>query len=174
MSKTIIITGTSGSGKSSTAKVLSETLPGTWALISQDDIRSMVKAGYASPVDGWNDNTKRQWDTSINICCDMVRRYRDADINCILDIFAPSNEFQTWQSAWEPRLKGVDYRLFVLRPNAETTVKRHIHRQGKMSLETIKQNHKLFEGWDNKTATIIDSTNQTLDETVALISQSIY
>ncbi len=92
MSKTIIITGTSGSGKSSTAKVLSATLPGTWAHISQDDIRSMVKAGYKSSAEEWTDDTKNQWDTSIDICCDMITRYNEYGINCILDLFIPRFE----------------------------------------------------------------------------------
>ncbi|MDQ5913171.1 MAG: hypothetical protein QG659_593 [Patescibacteria group bacterium] len=169
MSKVVILTGTSGSGKSSTSKVLSGTLPGTWALISQDDIRELVKAGYKSAAEEWTDDTKNQWEVSIDICCDMIKRYHQYDINCILEMFAPPSEFEKWK----PKLNGIDYQLFVLMPNLETTLERHRGRKGKMTEEQIRENHEWFTSWQPDQATIIDPSNQTLEETVAFISQSI-
>lgn len=169
MSKVIIITGTSGSGKSSTAKVLSKTLSGTWAHISQDDIRSMIKAGYKSSAEEWTDDTKNQWDTSVDICCDMINRYHQYGINCILDLFAPPSEFEKWK----PKLENIDYQLFVLVPDVETVVHRNAHRENKMQEAKVRENYEWFTAWKPNQATIIDSSDQSLDETVAVISQSI-
>ena len=169
MSKVLIITGTSGSGKSSTSKVLSGTLPGTWALISQDDIRSLIKAGYKSTAAKWNNETKNQWETSIDICCDMIKRYYQHNINCILELFAPPSEFEKWK----PNLVGINYQLFVLVPDIETVVYRNANREPRMKEAKIRENHEWFTAWQPDQATVIDSSNQTLEETVALIRQSI-
>lgn len=169
MSKVLIITGTSGSGKSSTSKVLSETLPGTWALISQDDIRGLVKAGYKSAGEDWTDETRKQWEASIDICSDMIKRYRQYGINCILELFAPPSEFEKWK----PKLKNTDYQLFVLIPTVETVIHRNANRELKMKESKIRENHEWFTVWQPEQAKIIDSTNQTLEETVELISHSI-
>lgn len=173
MSKVVIITGTSGVGKSSTSSRLADTLQGTWALISQDDVRSMVKSGYLTPVNGWDDETQRQWDVSITICCDMVKRYQEANINCILEIFAPARDLKAWETSWQPKLDGLNYQLFVLLPDVETTVARHKSRSGSMTETRIKENHKLFANWKDDSATIIDSSHQTLEETTELLKQLI-
>lgn len=50
--KSSYCTGSSASGKSSAVSALANSLPGTWAVISQDGVRSIVKAGYLTPVNG--------------------------------------------------------------------------------------------------------------------------
>lgn len=169
MTKIIIITGTSASGKSSVASLLAKSLPGTWALISQDDVRSIVKAGYLSPVNGWDHETQHQWDVSIDICCDLVKRYQKAGINCILEIFAPARDFKTWEISWKPKLEGLHYQLFVLLPDIETVATRHKSRSGTMTEARIRENYRLFANWNGNSATVIDSSDQTLEETVNLI-----
>lgn len=172
-SKVILITGPSASGKSTVANILANSQASTWALISQDDVRSQVKSGYSSPIEKWDDETKRQWNTSVDICCDMVKRYQQTGINCILEMFAPASEFQPWQATWQEKLKDVHYQLFVLLPDAKTTVARHRHRNGTMTEERIRQNHKLFTGWKDNSAVVIDSSKQTMQETAATIERQI-
>ncbi len=46
MAKILLINGPSGAGKSTTAKAFLEKCEGTWAFVSQDDVRDLIKSGY--------------------------------------------------------------------------------------------------------------------------------
>lgn len=165
MSKVIIVTGPSGAGKSTTAKHLAEKSVGEWAIVSQDDIRALVKAGYRPADIEWTDATKRQWDVSVLIATDMIKRYFEAGINCVVDLFAPPSEFEKWKE----HIKSVDYRLIVLLPDVETTVKRNSDRENIMKEEKIRENHSWFMQWESDVATIIDTSKQTLNDSIKQI-----
>ncbi len=152
MSKVIILTGPSGAGKSSVAKELAENLTGVWSLISQDETRTLIKAGFKSPDETWTDETKRQWEVSIAICCDMIKHYYEADISCIIELFAPPVEFEKWKK----RLESIDYELVVLLPSIEETVRRNANRKIPMKEHQIRENHEWFSQWKPSKATIID------------------
>lgn len=169
MSKIVIITGPSGAGKSTVAKEISEHLQGTWALISQDGVREHVKAGYRHADGEWDDETKRQWEASIAICCDMIRRYREANINCVVDIFAPPSEFEKWSRI----LKELEYKLIVLLPSIDKAVHRNANRELMMKESKIRENHAWFTKWESSEAVVIDTTNQTIAETVESIEAAI-
>ncbi len=169
MSKIIIITGPSGAGKSTIAKKLAETLDGTWALISQDDTRELIKAGYKDADIEWTDETRKQWEVSIYICCDMVRRYYEANINCVVELFAPPTEFEKWKQ----QLKDIFYELFVLLPDVEKTVYRNANRELSMKEEKIRENYEWFTQWKPNEATIIDTTKHSAEESAAEIKRNI-
>lgn len=165
MSKVIIITGPSGAGKSTTTKYLAEKSVGEWAIINQDDIRALVKAGYRPADIEWTDATKRQWNVSILIATDMIKRYFDAGINCVVDLFAPPSEFEKWKEY----IGDVDYQLIVLLPDVETTVKRNANRENIMKEDKIRENHGWFMQWKPSEATIIDTSKQTLTTSIKQI-----
>lgn len=172
MSKTIILTGPSGAGKTTTCKRFLESASGEWAYINQDEIRQLILAGYESAGDyyqNWNDGTKRQWAASIPICVDIAKRYSEYGINCILDIFAPPEEFERWK----PFLKNLDYSLIVLLPDEETTVLRNAERDDRSKLKEnkIRQNHALFGGWKNQNVNIIDTSAINLKESLEKIKR---
>lgn len=169
MTQTIIITGPSGAGKSTVALAVAEQMPDTWAFISQDGMREHIKAGYCHADVEWTDETRRQWEVSITICCDMVKRYHEANISCVVEMFAPPSEFEKWKQ----QLKGFDYKLVVLLPDVQKTVDRNANRELKMKEEKIRENHEWFTKWEPTEAIIIDSSNLSVDETVERVKELV-
>lgn len=169
MSEVIFITGPSGAGKSTITRQLAETLAGTWALVSQDGTRTLIKAGYKDPDAPWTDDTRKQWEVSIGICCDMVKRYYQAGIHCVAEIFAPPEEFGKWRQA----LAGVQYRVFVLLPDLEETVRRNANRELPMPEASIRKNHEWFTHWKPPEATILDTTSCSLEESMHEIKRRL-
>lgn len=169
----LIITGPSGAGKTTTCKALASRLDGVWAYINQDELRQMVVAGYSSAKDydyNWSEETKRQWEVSIPICVDIMKRYNQFGINCMLDIFAPPNEFEEWQKL----IGDTSYKLIVLLPSQEETVKRNRGRSERSRLKDkkIQINHDVFEPWKKSAdKLVLDTTNISVETAVKNIKQ---
>lgn len=144
-------------------------MAGTWALVSQDETRTLIKAGYKDPDVPWTDATRKQWEVSIVICCDMVKRYYQAGIHTVVEIFAPPEEFEKWQTA----LTGIPYRLFVLLPDLEETVRRNANRELPMPEASIRKNHEWFTQWKPAEATILDTTRCSPAESVTEIAAQL-
>ena len=171
MSEIVILNGPSGAGKSTTAKAFLEQAEGTWAYVCQDDMRDLVKKGYRSAngmPDTWDAEVKNQMSVSIPLCADMVRRYAEYGINCVLDLYAEADDFTAWQQA----LQDIEYTLFVLLPDLESTLLRNQERSGTARLtdEKIAYNHGNFvhANWPSDT-TIIDTSKLTVNEVVQKI-----
>lgn len=169
MSDVIFITGPSGAGKSTITRHLAGTLAGTWALVSQDETRTLIKAGYKDPDAPWTDATRKQWEVSISICSDIVKRYYQVGIHCVVEIFAPPEEFGKWKQA----LAEVPYKLFVLLPDLDETVRRNANRELPMPEASVRKNHEWFTQWKPGEATILDTTNSSLEESVKEIKRHL-
>lgn len=174
MAKLVLITGPSGAGKTTVSKSLPKQLAGEWAYISQDDLRQLVIAGYASADDyehEWSEEVRRQWNVSIPICVDVAKRYLDVGINCIIDFYAPPNEFEKWQH----ELRDISYTLIVLRPDLKTTLKRNSTRDERARLKDNKivQNHQAFEEWQHYNAEVVDTSKETVSTTIQTIEKII-
>ena len=168
MSKVIILTGSSGAGKSSAGEKLAKTLLGTWAFISQDGTRKFIKSGFKSPDEPWTDETKKQWEVSIAICSDMIKRYHQAEINCVVELFSPPAEFEKWRK----RLKNIPYTLIVLLPNLEENIRRNANRKIPMKEFQVRENYEWFSAYKTDQAIILDTSHQTLAETVKHIKKN--
>lgn len=164
-----MITGPSGAGKSTVSEYITANSTGTWALISQDEIREHIKAGYRRADLNWDNETKKQWDVSINICCDMIRRYNETNINCIVELFSPPSEFEKWQE----KINDLSYKLIVLLPSEEQTVYRNANRKSRMKESKIRENYEWFTQWSESKAIIIDTTKQSTMETIKSIEEII-
>lgn len=146
MAKIILINGPSGAGKSTTSKALMAKMTGVWAYIAQDDMRDLVKTGYESAngmIDTWSASLKNQMAVSIPLCCDMIRRYNEFNISCIVDFFADPADFKHWLH----ELDGLNYENFILLPNLATTIARNNKRTGtaRLSDEKVRVNHAKFD-----------------------------
>jgi cytidylate kinase len=174
MSEVLLITGPPGAGKTTASKEFAKTADGMWALIEQDAIRQLVKAGFKNPSDPWTKDTEMQMNASIDICGDMARRYQQYGINCIVDCFVTLDPyvFDKWQAA----LKEVTYKIVVILPEMQTAVARNNQRTGDERLKEtqVRDQHKLLSAWRHDTrAIIIDSTNMDINGVVQAISDSV-
>lgn len=141
-----------------------------WAVVEQDEVRQLVKAGFKNPADPWTKNTETQMNVSIAICGDMARRYQQSGINCIIDCFITLDPyvFDKWQTA----LEGIAYKIIVLLPQADTALARNNQRTGDAQLneKLVNDQHKEFSDWRNDPrATIIDTTNMDVSDVVQAI-----
>ncbi len=89
VSTTIMITGPAGAGKSQAAAAWAARGVTPRACIDTDVLRLHVRAGFAAPEHGWNDETQRQWDVAMELWPAMVRVYQRHDVDCVIDIYAP-------------------------------------------------------------------------------------
>jgi predicted ATPase len=167
MSQILLLTGPPGAGKTTASKEFAQTAGGTWALVEQDAIRQLVKAGFKNPSDPWTKATETQMNVSIAICGDMARRYHQAKVNCIIDCFITLDPyvFDKWQAA----LEDIPYKLVVFLPESEKAVAQNNQRTGDARLkeELVIEQHKEFLAWrDDPRATIIDTTAMDVTDAV--------
>lgn len=167
MSEILLITGPPGAGKSTACEAFAKTGDGMWAFIEQDAIRQLVKAGFKNPSDPWTKATETQMNVSISICGDMIKRYQESGINCIVDCFITLDPyvFDKWQAA----LKDVTYKIIVLLPEAHEAVRRNNQRTGdnRLNETQVHDQRELMAAWrDDSRAVIIDSTAMNVPEVV--------
>lgn len=170
MSQVLLLTGPPGAGKTTASKEFAETVGGMWALIEQDAIRQLVKAGFKNPADPWTKETETQMNVSIAICGDMAKRYQQAGINCIIDCFITLDPyvFGKWQAA----LEGMAYEIIVFLPKVEKAIAQNNQRLGddRLSEELVASQHEEFSAWQgNPQATVIDTTAMNVSDAVHAI-----
>lgn len=170
----LLLTGPAGAGKSTTAKAFLDSAQGTWAYLGQDELRQLVKTGYAVADDyehNWSDAVRQQWQVTIPLSFDMARRYEEAGINCVVDFNASPEEFTTWQK----HLKDLKYKLVVLMPGKATVLARNRERPigSKLKDNKIIQNYEKLARWNKKDAIIIDNSQDSISKTVILINRFV-
>lgn len=175
MSKIILINGTSGSGKSTTAQQFLDSRNDVWAYVNQDDIRQLIKSGRESADDlyeTWNKNTKKQWVVSIPICVDLAKRYYEYGINCMIDFYCTVEDFEVWKKY----LSGLHYSLIILMLTKEIVLERNRHREYplKLSDNKVLQTFEEFQSWRSyENAKIIDNSLGSPAITVKLIQDHL-
>ncbi len=170
MSIVLIFTGCPGAGKSTAGELFAENTTGAWAYVDQDEVRKQVRAGFKNPGKEWDNQTKVQWDVSVEICADMARRYKKTGINVLIDCFMPPEAYDSWQKAF----KGVDYKVAVLLPTLATALSRNADRTGDARLpnELIRRHHEWFTGYvDDPHVNVIDSTNLSPKDVVSKLAE---
>lgn len=168
----LLITGPAGAGKSMTSQKFLDSANGTWAYLNQDELRQLVKTGYATADDyeyNWSEDVRNQWRVSIPICCDIAKRYEEASINCLIDFNASPDEFNEWKKY----LDSLDYELVVLLPTQEVVLTRNSNRDERSKLKNNKvlQNYDKLAEWNSHDANIIDNSEGTVGKTVDRINE---
>ena len=77
----LLLTGPPAAGKSTTARVLADSLP-LAAMIDVDDIRQLVVAGHAAPWDGEAGLIQQR--IGVENACDLARRFAGSGIEVVM------------------------------------------------------------------------------------------
>jgi guanylate kinase len=171
MKKTFIclITGPAGSGKSSVSKALASKFERS-AVIEVDTLRGMIKGGYARP---WphNEEVDLQLSLSAKNACDMTNNLLEKGFNVFIDDVVGRKLLEQYSNSF----KDKNFKAFLLMPSLEALLRRFDERGNNEELRkrTIELHSKFLEKKDELNCQIINSSNQTLEETVDEIYKSI-
>ena len=171
MKKTFIclITGPAGSGKSSTSKALAEKFERS-AVIEVDKIREIIKSGYVKPFP-YNDEVDLQLTLSAKNACDMANNLLEKGFNVFIDDVVGRKLLAQYSNSF----KDKNFKAFLLVPSLEALLRRFDERGNNEELRkrTIELHGKFLEKKDELNCQIINSSDQTLEETVDEIYKSI-
>lgn len=162
MQRIIIITGPPGSGKSTISKKLAERVDKGVA-INIDDIRKMVKAGYALP---WleTSESRDQRNLATKNICDIANNSIDMGFDVFIDdIILNKKLIDNYKKSLHNKIN-----FFLLLPSKETLFKRlKDRREDDVMFDRANKLHKSFSSIKNKFDwTIIDNSSLTIEETL--------
>jgi len=120
----LLLTGPSGSGKSTAAAAWASQGTAPRALLDVDQLRALIKAGFAHPEHGWTDETERQWTIGTAVCAAMARVYKANGVSVIIDVYAPPWPGDPWSTLID-ELGGT---IVTLLPSVEVCLARNTAR----------------------------------------------
>lgn len=120
----VLLTGPSGSGKSTAAAAWALQGSEARALLDVDELRALIKAGFAHPEHGWTDETQRQWAIGTDLCAAMARVYKASGVSAIIDVYAPP-----WPGdPWSTLVDELDATVVTLLPSVDVCLARNTAR----------------------------------------------
>ncbi len=168
----VIISGASGTGKSSISRILAENSTYERAVhVHTDDFYQYIRKGYISP---WLDGSGDQNETMIESVVASTRRISQGGYEVFVDGVIGPWFLNPWIKLAE---EGIDLRYIVLRPNEQATVMRATEREQKDSFplnpEIVMKLWHSFSDLGQYESHAIDTSLQTIDESVALIQKKL-
>jgi len=164
-----LITGPAGSGKSSVSKALASKFERS-AVIEVDTLRGMIKSGYVRP---WphNEEVDLQLSLSAKNACDMANNLLEKGFSVFIDDVVGEKLLEQYSSFF----KNKNFKAFLLMPSLEALLRRFEDRGDNKQLRerTIELHKRFSEKQDKLNWHIINSSDQTLEETVNEIYKSI-
>lgn len=166
----VLITGANGAGKSSVSSALA-LKTGQCALIKVDDLRRM-EAGVSlkTPIQG--DAAKLQTSLAIKNTCALTNNFYESGLSVVVDCVTREEDLKQYLEL----LKDKQVKVFLLLPKIEILLKRFNERGGANDIlqkRTENLYTKFLTEKDSSYWTVIDSSNQTLEETVEQIYKKI-
>lgn len=161
--KLVFITGPSGAGKSTTAEDLAANWPGICALLNFDQVRLLIRSGYAEPATGWNAQTERQWDLAKRVVVAMAKAYLSDGVSVVLEVFATARDLPGWKALFGDS----SFVAVALLPAVEVVLARNSRREGvaKLADVDVRQNYEWSAGWrDVPDATVIDTSIMSVSD----------
>ncbi len=157
----VILTGPPGAGKSTVGDRLAHSLPRS-VNFSLDDLRHFVKGGY---VDPWNDTDEEgQSVLATSVAIEMIKKYQERGFVVIIDDVFDDEGVRQYQKYFD-NVFG-----FVLLPSLDVLRQRDSQRDpDKQMGERSDEIHAELLSKDYKLLRVVDSSEQTVDETVAEI-----
>jgi predicted kinase len=170
----LLLTGPAGAGKTTVAAEWAAARDSPTAHVPLDDVRDFLKAGYANPEDGWNEETQAQYDLARELCATVARRYVDSGIGCAVDDAIFPDWPEVGYDRWERALEGVPHVLVVLFPRFEVAGRRNEtgheeHRR--LRAETVRMIYDDMLPWRDTDAPVIDNSDLSVPETVAEVNR---
>ena len=165
-----LITGPAGSGKSSITQELAKKLKRS-AVIKVDALKAMVISGYVRP---WppSEEVDLQLSLAAKNACDLAANFIEKDFTVFIDDVVGRKLLEQYSEFF----KDKNFKTFVLLPSVESLLKRFDDRGDNKELRerTIELHKKFTEQKDKLGWKVIDSSNQTLEETVDEIFKEIH
>jgi guanylate kinase len=164
-----LITGPAGSGKSSVSKALAEKFERS-AVIEVDTLRHMIKGGYVRP---WprNEEVDLQLSLCVKNACDIASNLLEKGFCVFIEDVVGKKLLEQYSNFF----KDKDFKAFLLMPSVDALLKRFDEREDDAELRarTIELHKSFSEKKDELNCCVIDSSDQTLEETVDEIYSSI-
>jgi hypothetical protein len=170
----VLLIGPAGAGKTSVARYWADHRGTPTAHISLDDVREWVRAGFANPQTGWNDQSEAQYRLARRTCGFAARNYLANGISCIIDdaVFPdrPAIGLGGWKRHVGPALLPV-----VLLPGLDVVLARNAERSGvrRLADEEVARIHGRMAGWYGSGLTIIDNSRLDVPGTAAALDQVV-
>lgn len=168
----VIVSGATGSGKSSITKRLTESSTYERAVhLHTDDFYQYIRKGYISP---WLDGSDDQNKTMIEAAAVCAREFCRGGYEVYVDgVIGPWYLTPGLAIAKE----GMDVRYIVLRPSEQITVTRAARREQRdyfpLTAEVVSEVWQAFSDLGSYESHAIDTGVQTVEESVAEIRRSL-
>ncbi|MFI1202264.1 ATP-binding protein [Streptomyces sp. BHT-5-2] len=170
----VLLIGPAGAGKTSVARHWADTRRVPTAHISLDDVREWVRAGFADPQSGWNDNSEAQYRLARRTCGFAARNFLANGISCILDDAVFPDRPVVGLGGWK-RHVGPGLLPIVLLPGLEVVLERNARRTGnrRLSDEEVARIHGRMAGWYGSGLPIIDNSQHDVATTVRALDEVV-
>ena len=168
----VILSGSPGTGKTTIARLLSENSAHKKAVhIEVDDFWQFIRKGYIKP---WLSDSVNQNTTVMNAVVASAEIYYEGGY----DVFVAGTIGPWYIEPWlKIAQRGVDVRYVILRPSESTTILRATKRKQRkffpLTVETVKDVRNSFMDLESYESNVIDTTNQAVEESVAIIKKRL-
>ncbi|WP_448321497.1 AAA family ATPase [Streptomyces sp. CO7] len=166
----VLLIGPAGAGKTSVAKYWAGHRRVPTAHVSLDDVREWVRAGFADPQTGWNEQSETQYRLARRTCGFAARNFLANGISCVIDDAVFPDRPVVGLGGWK-RHVGPGLLPVVLLPGLEVVLERNAQRSGNRRLtdEEVARIHGRMAGWYGSGLPIIDNSQLDVPATARLL-----
>lgn len=158
----VLFGGPAGAGKSSLARAWCATRAQA-AHIELDEIRSLIISGRADPQES-RDLQAAQYCLSVKATCAAARAFAHGGCDVAIDDVLEPDAFDLY---WRPQLEGLRWKLIVVLPSLEETLRRSAGREKRVREEHTRAQHQRCLAWNE--AVRVDTTDLDVDQSLALV-----